>query len=64
MLDIFDLNSNKFTSDIEIKEIHAKETNDIAIIGISVKLPLADNLDEFRDVLKYKIDCIRELPEK
>lgn len=54
MLDIFDLNSNKFTSDIEIKEIHAKETNDIAIIGISVKLPLADNLDEFRDVLKYK----------
>lgn len=63
MLDIFDLNSNKFTSDIEIKEIHAKETNDIAIIGISVKLPLADNLDEFRDVLKYKIDCIRELPE-
>lgn len=35
---------------------------DIAIIGISVKLPLADSLEEFWEVINSGIDLTRELP--
>lgn len=38
------------------------EDNDIAIIGISGKFPLADDIDEFWDNLKNGKDCIEEIP--
>lgn len=34
---------------------------DIAIVGISMKLPGADNIEEFHDNLKNKKDCIRKV---
>ncbi|MHB8062367.1 MAG: beta-ketoacyl synthase N-terminal-like domain-containing protein [Ruminiclostridium sp.] len=36
---------------------------DIAIIGASVHLPMADNLEELRDILRNKVDCIRDIPQ-
>ena len=36
---------------------------DIAIIGISVNLPLAGNTGEFWDNIKNRVDCVREMPE-
>lgn len=35
---------------------------DMAIIGISVKLPLADSTDEYWDLLSNSVNCIREFP--
>jgi acyl transferase domain-containing protein len=37
---------------------------DIAIIGVSVHLPMADNLEELRDILQNKVDCIRDIPQE
>jgi acyl transferase domain-containing protein/acyl carrier protein len=48
-------------SSIKLKELSGK---DIAIIGIGVKLPLSDTVEQFWDVLKYGKDCIRPLPEE
>jgi 3-oxoacyl-(acyl-carrier-protein) synthase/acyl carrier protein len=38
--------------------------DDIAIIGISGRYPMADNLDEFWENLKSGKDCISEIPEE
>lgn len=35
---------------------------DIAIIGIGLTLPYADNLEEFWEILKSGVDCLREMP--
>lgn len=40
-----------------------KRHEDIAIIGMSVKLPFAENKDEFWSILAGGVDCIREFPE-
>ena len=36
--------------------------NDIAIIGASVKLPMADNLNQFWDILINRVNTVRSLP--
>ncbi len=41
-----------------------KETDeDVAIIGISVKLPMADDIEIFCENIKNGKDCVREFPE-
>ncbi|MGB8453573.1 MAG: SDR family NAD(P)-dependent oxidoreductase [Anaerocolumna sp.] len=35
---------------------------DMAIIGISANLPLADSIDEYWDILSNSVNCIREFP--
>lgn len=44
----------------DIKTVSAK---DIAIIGIDLKLPQSDNLDEFWDVLANGKDCVEDFPQ-
>ncbi|MDU3338023.1 alpha/beta fold hydrolase [Paraclostridium bifermentans] len=39
-------------------------SNDIAIIGMSGKFPMADNLDEFWENLVESKDCIEEIPSR
>lgn len=65
MKDLFNLERKSLSNKIvvNIKEENIRE-KDIAIVGISVKLPLIDNLETFRNVLKYKIDTIGELSER
>jgi len=48
-----------------IKSIGATEAqqDDIAIIGVSGRYPLADNLDDFWHNLSQGKDCIREIPK-
>lgn len=38
--------------------------NDIAIVGISVKFPQIDTLDDFRKVLQEGVQCISSCPEQ
>lgn len=45
------------------KAFDEKNTGDIAIIGISVDLPLAKNTDELWNNIKNKVDCVMEMPE-
>ncbi|CDZ24038.1 hypothetical protein CCDG5_0919 [[Clostridium] cellulosi] len=48
----------------KVKEQPAAENaGDIAIIGISVNMPLARDKDEFWNNIKNKVDCIRDFPE-
>ncbi len=42
-----------------IKQISKK---DVAIIGISARLPFAENADEFWDNMKNGVDCLGDLP--
>ena len=35
---------------------------DIAIIGIGLTLPYAENLEEFWEILRSGVDCLREMP--
>ncbi|HEX3043739.1 MAG TPA: beta-ketoacyl synthase N-terminal-like domain-containing protein, partial [Bacillota bacterium] len=49
-------------TDSNVIEIEGINNKDIAIIGMSVKLPLAENLDQFWDNLKEGRDCITDLP--
>lgn len=37
---------------------------DIAVIGIALKLPMADNLDDFWNIIRHGLDCVSELPAK
>lgn len=46
-----------------LKEFDGKQKEDIAVIGMAVKLPMADSLDEFWDVISKGKECIREFPE-
>ncbi|NLW45726.1 MAG: hypothetical protein GXY86_00065 [Firmicutes bacterium] len=52
----------KGINDANIYEIETEETHDIAIIGITVKLPYAEDLNQFWENLKIGKDCITELP--
>ncbi|HEY9187566.1 MAG TPA: beta-ketoacyl synthase N-terminal-like domain-containing protein [Ignavibacteria bacterium] len=65
MKELFDLerkNSlNKIIVNTNKEDIREK---DIAIVGISVKLPMINNLLEFENILKYKIDTIGELSDR
>ena len=49
--------------DINHKKVDNNE-NDIAIIGMGVKMPLADDITEFWDNIKNGIDCVRKFPKK
>lgn len=46
-------------ANINISEVSLK---DIAIIGISCKTSLADNVNELWDNVRNKVDCVREFP--
>ncbi|WP_339305520.1 beta-ketoacyl synthase N-terminal-like domain-containing protein [Paenibacillus sp. FSL R5-0519] len=37
---------------------------DIAIVGLSVRMPLADDAEQFWDNLLHGLDCTRDLPEQ
>ncbi|NOU64363.1 SDR family NAD(P)-dependent oxidoreductase [Paenibacillus sp. LMG 31461] len=43
-------------------EITTESSKDIAIIGIDVRLPMADNIDEFWENLIHKKDCLGDFP--
>lgn len=45
-----------------LDDIKTVSSKDIAIIGMDVKLPMADNADEFWDNLKNGRDCVGDLP--
>ncbi|MEC3614235.1 type I polyketide synthase [Bacillus stercoris] len=47
----------------EQKKLREKETEEIAIIGISGRYPQADNIDELWENLRNGRDCITEIPE-
>ncbi|WP_276736064.1 type I polyketide synthase [Bacillus sp. (in: firmicutes)] len=47
----------------EQKQSREKETEEIAIIGISGRYPQADNIDELWENLRDGQDCITEIPE-
>ena len=44
--------------------INNRNADDIAIIGISGKYPMAENLEEFWENLKKGMDCITEIPQE
>lgn len=48
--------------DKEQKQVREKETEEIAIIGISGRYPQADNIDELWENLRDGRDCITEIP--
>ncbi|MBF0225801.1 MAG: SDR family NAD(P)-dependent oxidoreductase [Desulfobacterales bacterium] len=48
---------------IETKIISQKIDDDIAIIGLSGRYPLSENIDEFWENIKSGKDCITEIPE-
>ncbi|MCM3133479.1 SDR family NAD(P)-dependent oxidoreductase [Paenibacillus polysaccharolyticus] len=43
-------------------DITTGKRHDIAIIGVGVKLPTGESIDDFWAMLDYGIDCVRELP--
>lgn len=55
---MLELNLNENVLD-EIKTVSSK---DVAIIGIDVRLPMANNVDEFWNNLKTGKDCVGDLP--
>lgn len=60
MLDINMIEFEKTSESIgEIEEISSK---DIAVIGISVKLPKASDIEEFWNNMRNGIDCVSEFP--
>jgi acyl transferase domain-containing protein len=60
-MDLFKLNSiQDKKSDIEIEEISSK---DIAIIGMALRFPNADSIEEFWRILEDGVDCIGDIPE-
>ena len=38
-------------------------TEDIAIIGMAIKFPLVQNLEEFWRIIQNKVDCVRKFPD-
>lgn len=56
------LNYTPFQENDGVKLAELPE-NDIAIIGIALKLPMADTAEEFWSNLRMGIDCIREIPD-
>ncbi|HEX3046697.1 MAG TPA: SDR family NAD(P)-dependent oxidoreductase [Bacillota bacterium] len=60
-LDSVKLNIRETKEELHLQEVSSDE---IAIIGISVKLPLADTPDEYWANIVNKVDCVRKFPEK
>lgn len=60
-LNLLDLNNINIE---EINEVQEKSTKDIAIIGISVKLPMAENIEEYWQNIENGLDCISVFPKK
>ena len=58
-LDTLSLNDNLHYHETDIKEVN---NNDIAIIGMAVKFPMADTLEQYWSNIANGIDCIRDLP--
>lgn len=48
---------------IEDKSHTDRKIKDIAIIGMELKMPMADDVDKFWENLKNGIDCIRPVPK-
>lgn len=46
-----------------LKQEHKEIERDIAIIGISIKFPMADDIHGFWSNIRNKVDCIGELPK-
>lgn len=59
----FNLSEIKNNDEIDI-ELHELDSKDIAIIGISAEMPLADHADEYWQNILNGVECVRELPEK
>ncbi|MBE6052210.1 MAG: polyketide synthase [Clostridium sp.] len=59
MLSFDDIDLNIKKEKVEVKKIRSK---DIAVIGISLRLPKANNLEEFWCNLTNGIDCIDHVP--
>lgn len=61
-MDLFDFSNmeNEEKIDLDIKELDSK---DIAIIGISGRFSMADNVDEYWDNILNKMECVREFPD-
>lgn len=57
------LNLDLADEDEEIK-VNEVANHDIAIIGMAVKLPLADTPEAFWDNIRSGLDCIRPFPEE
>ncbi|WDV45041.1 beta-ketoacyl synthase N-terminal-like domain-containing protein [Clostridiaceae bacterium M8S5] len=59
-------NMDKKISLLILKEINKKTSlnDDIAIIGMSCKYPLADNIPEYWRLLKNEVHAIREFPKR
>ncbi|SFR98106.1 non-ribosomal peptide synthetase [Anaeromicropila populeti] len=51
------------TVKVEPQNIELVNRQDIAIIGMSGKFPMADNISEFWEKLREGINCISEIPE-
>lgn len=47
----------------QVKQQDIRETDDIAIIGMSGKLPLADTLDDYWQNIQAGVDCITTFPD-
>lgn len=47
---------------VKYKENSTGNWKDIAVIGMSIKFPMSDDMDEFWDNLKEGKDCISEVP--
>lgn len=53
------LDLNDFAS-VEVSETNSK---DVAIIGISSKMPMADDYKEYWDIIRTGKNCVREIPD-
>ncbi len=63
---LFSLQSLKLdkTVNYNINEVKEVSNRDIAIIGISAKLPMADDIQEYWENISNGIDCVVEFPRK
>lgn len=60
-----DIPKNRFWTETDIATNDSEQNmDDIAIIGISGKYPMADDLTEFWDNIKSGRDCISEIPQE
>lgn len=62
MIKVNELNSDNFAGAGDHFEIDEVVNKDIAIIGISLRMPSANNQDEFWEIIKNGIDCTRQIP--
>lgn len=55
-----DLCANNFSNSIRVEEVTSK---DVAIIGIGIRFPGAENVEQFREIIEKGTDCIDNFPE-